>query len=294
VSEQGASSLDALLATDPFEATFEAARVGLAIVDLEGRFLRVNLAYAELAGQPAEDLVGEPFTGDPDQLQAMVQGAAPRSCRFERLLREDVWVLQGVTLTNASDGRPAWFVVDAQDISDRRRAEDELAHRALHDELTGLPNRVLALDRLRQALAQARRAGTSVGALFCDLDGFKEVNDRHGHLLGDVVLQVVAHRLTGVVRPSDTVARLGGDEFVVVVGSPVTETEMFELARRVEAAVSVPLREHGTATRVGVSIGAVVSRTGIAQDTPEALLARADDAMYETKHAHRATRDGAA
>lgn len=290
--EREVSSLDALLATDPFEATFESARVGLAIVDLQGRFVRVNGAYAALTGIPAEDLVGAPFTVEPEQLAAMVAAdGVALSRQFERELRPGVWVLQGVTLRHSAAGSASWFVVDAQDISDRRRMEADLAHRVLHDQLTGLPNRVLALDRLRLALARARRTGASVGVVFGDLDGFKAVNDHHGHLLGDVVLQEVAARLTRVVRPSDTVARLGGDEFLIVVEAPMTAEELDALVVRLSDAVSAPLRERGTDTRVGLSAGAVLSDPR--ERDPEALVARADQLMYAAKRARRAAQDGA-
>ena len=286
-------SIDALLATDPFEATFQSARVGLAIVDLEGRFVRVNTAYAALVGAAPEDLIGTAFTVEPEQLQALLSGGGtgggdagdqPETGQFERELHEDLWVLQGVTLFRGPDGKPAWYVVDTQDISDRRRAERELAHRALHDQLTGLPNRVLALDRLRLALARAHRQGSSLGVLFLDLDGFKAVNDRHGHLLGDVVLQVVGARPSSVVRPSDTVARLGGDEFLVIVDPPVTAQMLTELEERLRSAVEAPLRERGRDTRVGLSVGGVVSR---GERDPELLVARADEAMYAVKRERR-------
>ncbi len=279
------ASIDALLATDPFEETFQSARVGLAIVDLQGLFLRVNPAYAALAGSAAEDLIGQVFTVEPDQLQRMLAGAGPQTGQFERELRQDVWVLQGVTLCRAPDGVPAWFVVDTQDISDRRRVERELSHRALHDQLTGLPNRVLVLDRMRLALARAARQSEHIGVLFLDLDGFKAVNDRHGHLLGDVVLQVVGARLTSAVRPSDTVSRLGGDEFLVVLDPPVTAPMLRDVEQRLRAAVEAPLRERGRDTRVGLSVGSVLSAAG--ERDPELLIARADDAMYVAKRLRR-------
>jgi len=285
-----AASIAALLATDPFEATFESARVGLAIVDLEGRFVRVNAAYAELAGVLPEDMVGREVSVDREQLWAMVHGAGPTSVQVEHELRDDVWVLHGVTLRHDQEGMPSWFVVDAQDVSERRRAQEQLAHRVLHDQLTGLPNRTLALDRLRLALARAHRSGGSVGVLFADLDGFKAVNDRHGHLLGDVVLHEVGARLRRGVRPSDTVARLGGDEFLIVVEAPVGEAELAQLSARLQHAVAQPLRGQGTDTRVGLSVGAVLSSKR--DRDPDSLVARADAAMYVVKRARRASGAG--
>jgi len=285
----GGASIDALLATDPFEATFESARVGLAIADLQGRFLRVNAAYAALLEVAPEDLIGQPTPVLGGELSAMVAGEAPASRQLELEVSPDVWVLLGLTLRHTGDGAPAWFVLDAQDISERHRAQEELAHRALHDQLTGLPNRVLALDRLGLALARAHRSGGRVGVLFCDLDGFKSVNDQHGHLLGDVVLKEVAARLRSVVRPSDTVARLGGDEFLLVVEPPVNESEVAHLVVRLEQAVEAPLRHQGTDTRVGLSVGAVLSAPG--DRDAEHLVARADEGMYAAKRSRRAASD---
>lgn len=160
----------------------------------------------------------------------------------------------------------------------------EAAAGSVRDELTGLPTRELLADRWAQAVARARRAESSVSLLFCDLDGFKSVNDTLGHLAGDHVLQVVAERLDAVVRDHDTVARFGGDEFVVIVqGGRSTAAEIGD---RIIESVCRPVRlgEEHTAT-IGVSIGVhtVVPSTG-GSIALEAALAEADRGMYEAKH----------
>jgi diguanylate cyclase (GGDEF)-like protein len=196
-------------------------------------------------------------------------------------------VLHGVAVVPGSDGAPAWFAVSAQDITERRRAEqdlrnltDVLAERAIRDPLTGLANRGLLEERLRAVLSRDARTGDSTGVLFLDLDGFKQVNDEYGHQVGDAVLRGVAGRLQAAVRPADTVARLGGDEFVVLVeGASADGVEV--LADRLREAVAEPLPVGDLDLHVGVSVGVALSESGASD--PSALLARADRRMYAEK-----------
>jgi diguanylate cyclase (GGDEF)-like protein len=184
------------------------------------------------------------------------------------------------------DGRLLGGVVTLADITAHRELEQQLRAAALHDPLTGLPNRSLLVDRLALALAAALRSDAHLAVLYCDLDRFKAVNDRWGHAAGDAVLTQTAARLTAAVRPGDTVARIGGDEFVLlcpdVDGLPAAE----QLAARVTAALVQPLRTGpGTVHSVGASIGVALSAPGA---TPETLLTAADEAMYRVKSAGRA------
>ena len=289
---------------DVFETFFEQASMGLALADLSTRYVRVNRTYAELVGRAPEDLIGVSFAevlhaddraGDDQRVQKLLDGSEQALQAEERYVGPDgrtLWVLHGVTVVPGSAGAPAWFAVSAQDISERRRVEHELrdltaslAERAVRDPLTGLANRTLLHERLRGILARDARAGTTTALLFLDLDGFKAVNDRHGHAVGDLVLTTVAARLTAVVRPSDTVARLGGDEFVVLVEG-ASDAHLSLLVDRVRAAVVEPIgRLH---LSVGVSIGVAVSHRGEAE--PGALLASADRAMYGAKGSKRSAR----
>jgi len=169
---------------------------------------------------------------------------------------------------------------------ERRRQEDEVHRLALHDPLTGLPNRILLIDRLRQAVAAARREGGRVSVLFCDLDGFKHVNDTFGHAAGDTVLVALAERMRQQVRASDTLARFAGDEFIIVVPGAADPAD---LAERVAAALRHPIkvrRGDGVAdAHVGVSIG-IATAAGIEAD-PDLLLHDADAAMYRRKQERR-------
>lgn len=172
------------------------------------------------------------------------------------------------------------------DISRRKQAERELEQSALYDDLTGLPNRRLFFDRLDHALGSARRSGEPCALLFLDLDGFKLVNDTHGHQSGDAVLRAAAARIRSAIRDVDTVARMGGDEFVILCGSLGTSDDATVIAEKVEAAIREPYELPGGASaEIGTSIGiAIFPDDGTDPDT---LLAQADKRMYSIKRTDR-------
>ncbi len=178
-------------------------------------------------------------------------------------------------------GRVIGAVVAMMDVTDQHDLEARLREAALHDALTGLPNRALLLDRVQQALRVQEREGTAAALLYCDLDGFKAINDTLGHAAGDAALLRMAATLSSVVRPGDTVARIGGDEFVVLCPGTATEDAAARLAARIEQALAAPA-DGGLPLRP--STGVALSRRG---DTPDALLGRADAAMYEVKRSRR-------
>ena len=192
------------------------------------------------------------------------------------------------------------YVLAAHDRDQARRAQQRAAHAATHDPLTGLPNRALLVDRLAHAVATAQRRGTPLAVLFLDLDGFKQVNDTHGHHVGDLLLAEVAHRLGAAVRVEDTVARLGGDEFVVVcedlppgATGGVTAGSLGAVLARIRAVMTRPARLAGVQVRVGVSIGVAVtspSRAVAPAAHVEEVLRTADQAMYRAK---RRAKEGA-
>jgi diguanylate cyclase (GGDEF)-like protein/PAS domain S-box-containing protein len=212
-------------------------------------------------------------------------GAAPgvsfrADVRFN--LEQDDWQSFDLSVSDLSTllGHEA-ILWSLHDVSDRTRLEGELRHQALHDGLTGLPNRVLAADRIGTAASRARRAGTDLCVLFVDLDNFKHINDTLGHASGDELLAVIATRLQETVRETDTVARLGGDEFALIVENMATQQEAAAFAERARAAVRAPVQL--TAGRVSVT-----ASVGIAYGSPDHagdLLRHADVAMYEAKAA---------
>jgi diguanylate cyclase (GGDEF)-like protein/PAS domain S-box-containing protein len=284
---------------DVFEEFFVSARIGLALADLNGSYVRVNRTYAELLGRAPEDLVGvgladvleDAVALDLGELAAGRRDGVQSEQSYVHADGTTAWVLHGIAAVAGPDGEPAWFAVSAQDITERRRAEEELraatealTEKAVRDPLTGLANRTLFEERLRGALSRDARTGGSTGVLFLDLDGFKDVNDHHGHAVGDAVLRAVAERLTAGVRPADTVARIGGDEFVVLVEG-ATPSGMSALVARLTEAVQAPLSVRGETLDVGVSVGMALADEGSAD--PASLVAEADKRMYDAKRSTR-------
>lgn len=167
----------------------------------------------------------------------------------------------------------------------RKRAEAQLAHQALHDEVTGLPNRALFLDRLGVALERARRSGAQLAVLFLDFDNFKQINDSRGHAAGDRLLAIVGERLSGLLRPMDTVARFGGDEFTFLFEDLTSEREVVLIADRICHAVRQPIDIDGVELSVTVSVGiAMVADPTVSSET---ILREADAAMYRAKEQGR-------
>ena len=287
---------------DVWEAFFDNVQIGLALVDLTAHYMRVNTTYAALLGRPPEDLVGQPVlsvvrpgAGVEALLDELVRGrrsSVQAEAPYLTPTGQQVWLLHGLSVVLGQDGAPEWFAVSAQDITERRRVEQELrdltvtlTEQAVRDPLTGLANRTLVEERLRSALARDARSGGTTGLLFLDLDGFKGINDRYGHGVGDEVLRVLARRLQACVRPSDTVARLGGDEFVVLAEGTRAPDGLQQLAERLRAAVAQPLLVGDLDLHLGVSIGAAVSHAG--DSDPGRLLAQADEGMYGDKRRRR-------
>jgi diguanylate cyclase (GGDEF)-like protein/PAS domain S-box-containing protein len=177
------------------------------------------------------------------------------------------------------------LVITCHDITDRKRVEAQLAHAAMHDSLTGLPNRALVLDRLRQVLARGGRSGAHSAVLFLDLDRFKLVNDSTGHASGDEVLVQVSERLASVTRPGDTLGRFGGDEFVIICESLDHPTDATVVAERLLSSLQAPLVLHGQELFITASIGIAHALPG---DDPGDLLRDADAALYRAKEHGRA------
>ncbi len=216
--------------------------------DLESERIYFSDRWKAMLGCEDEDLNGVPrewmdriHTDDVDlfatALKAHLDGHTPH-LQFEfRMRRADGmyrWMLCRGLAVRSSDGRPTRIAGSMSDVTKRKRAEERLVHEALHDTLTGLPNRALFLDRLGQALRRSRRRGNfRFAVLFLDLDGFKLINDSLGHVVGDQLLVDIAHRVQSCLKPADTLARLGGDEFAVLLEGMGDVSEAPKLADRI-------------------------------------------------------------
>jgi diguanylate cyclase (GGDEF)-like protein/PAS domain S-box-containing protein len=277
-----------------FEIGFEQAGIGAAILDLEGVPIRVNQAVCSLLGRPKDLLVGRRWTeyNHPDDvplwqvLSTRVAAGHDTYADERRYVRPDgtvVWAASHVTLVRDESGEPQYFLIQLQDISERKSMEQELAHQALHDSLTGLANRALLTDLLVHGLAGSRRRGSLLGAIFLDLDHFKMVNDSLGHSSADDLLRQVAERIAGAIRPGDTAARIGGDEFVVVCDD-VSVFETGLIAEHVLEALSVPFSIGNQETSITASLGIALADE---HSTPETLLRDSDTAMYRAKERGR-------
>jgi diguanylate cyclase (GGDEF)-like protein/PAS domain S-box-containing protein len=273
-----------------FEIGFAQVGIGAAIVDLDGVPMRVNPAVCSLLGRPAELLVGRRWTDytHPDDAplwEAVLARVAAGHDTHEderRYVRPDgsvVWASTHSTLVRGDSGQPQYVFTQLQDISERKRMEGELAHQALHDALTGLPNRALLADRLVHGLAGSRRRGSQLGVMFLDVDHFKVINDLLGHTRGDELLLQAAGRIARAIRPGDTVARFGGDEFVVVCDD-VSVAVSEQVGRRILEAVSEPFLIGDETINITVSLGIALADESA---TPESLLRDSDIAMYRAK-----------
>jgi diguanylate cyclase (GGDEF)-like protein len=192
-----------------------------------------------------------------------------------------VWIRDEAVLVRDEEDRPRFWQGVMSDITDRKALEEQLTHQALHDALTGLPNRAFFVDRLKQALSRAKRQSTKVAVLFMDLDNFKVINDSLGHEAGDALLVEVSGRLLKGLRPEDTAARLGGDEFVVLLEDLVEAGEAKRVAKRIMSWLRPPIAVEGRQTFVSASVGIALNESG--QTQPAELMRDADAAMYKAK-----------
>jgi diguanylate cyclase (GGDEF)-like protein/PAS domain S-box-containing protein len=274
-------------ADERFQALFLHAPDMVAVVDAEGRVAYSSPSAASVLHFPAGSLQGTSVFElvHPDDRPAIVQA-------FGTLLTERDGVLRMQTRILNQAGAASWFeftasnqmhnpaltgiVINARDISENRAFQERLHHEATHDALTGLPNR----RRMQDALGSSLR-DDPVAVLFVDLDGFKPVNDAHGHAAGDELLRQVAERLSSCVRDGDVLARVGGDEFVVLMPGVTVPADADTMSSRVRAEVQRPFQVYGTEILIGASVGVHLATPS---DDPDQALRAADHAMYMVKH----------
>ncbi len=274
----------------------EGSAEGIFVTDARRVILDVNAAFTEVTGFPAEEAVG----ATPRLLRSGQHGVDFYRSMWKEIEEKGRW--QGEIWNRRKNGEvyPEWLSITAvraaggdlthyvgifSDITERKQSADRIQYLATHDFLTGLPNRSLMDDLLRQAISNARRKGMSVAVLFLDLDRFKTINDSLGHHAGDVLLQRVAERLGGCVREGDTVSRLGGDEFLVVLPEIGRSREAATVAEKILEAVRAPLHLPEGEVSISSSIGiAVFPNDG---EDGVTLVRNADAAMYSAKERGR-------
>jgi diguanylate cyclase (GGDEF)-like protein/PAS domain S-box-containing protein len=295
--QQAAQNVRSLAAAEDMVRTLMAsATIGIGLTDLDGAFRVVNRSLCDLLGydeawflaHTLEDIVPSARSKDLSRGAHVLAGRVDQSVVTLRLIRADtatVWVRRVTVLILDGNGEPRMLMVQVEDITAEHDAQEALSYQAFHDPLTGLHNRAWILDVLAVDLRAAKRQGSSVGALFVDLDHFKVVNDSLGHGAGDEVLAAVSHRIVSALRPGDRVGRFGGDEFVIVLQDVHDIVEVERCADRVSNAIAVDLQVLGHRIVPTASIGIAVSTPA---STPDSLLRDTDSALFRAKTAGRA------
>jgi diguanylate cyclase (GGDEF)-like protein/PAS domain S-box-containing protein len=271
-----------------YRRLFEESRTPLFVVTSDGVLLEVNRAFAEALGRVRDELLGTALarvTSDEEAVARLLEelaefGASEVEVPFVRSGGGELIALVSAGSHAAEAGTTYHGAV--RDITVQKRTQEALVRTAFRDPLTGLPNRVVFMDRLERLLRQSkRRVDFRFAVLFLDLDNFKQVNDTHGHLVGDHLLTAVARRLESCVRQEDTVARIGGDEFAVLLDTVHDTASVMLVVDRIREALRQPFSAEGRETGATASIGIALSASGY--ERAEDLLRDADAAMYRAK-----------
>jgi diguanylate cyclase (GGDEF)-like protein/PAS domain S-box-containing protein len=285
--------------SEMFRVAFDYSAIGMALVFHTGRWHRVNRSLCQILGYSEAELLArdfQDFVHPDDRLTSMA--------KLEQLLRSkiatyqiemrcvhkdghEVWVMWSVSQAIVEDTESVHLIYQLQSITDRKAAEERLLHDALHDPLTGLPNRALMIDHMNLTIARAkRRQDLKFAVLYLDLDRFKLINDSLGHMAGDQLLVGFARRLEACLRPGDTIARVGGDEFTILLEDLTDEKEAVSVAERIHEELKLPFNVCGRDVFTTVSIG--IAPGSLAYNQPDEILRDADTAMYRAKSLGRA------
>lgn len=284
---------------EPLGTLYEALPCGIIVRDASGRIVFANSAVKRILRADVDPSEGRLWM--PSRARAREDGSdlppsetpgaiAARTgepirdfaMRVTRIDGTECWLLVDAVPLKDETGRIVRVVTSFIDITERKRLEAQLQHRALHDQLTGLPNRWLFLDRVAQSVSLAKRAERAGPALlFADLDGFKALNDRCGHAAGDAMLQEASHRFRSVLRDSDTVARIGGDEFGILLPLAEHADEAAAVSHKFETALEAPWAFKGNDIRLGASVG--IAMAPVDGTDADSLFSAADARMYAVK-----------
>ena len=278
-----------------FQAIFDLMPDPVTLSSLDGTLLEVSRSFAEFFGYTPAEMTGHQsgpedlsLWADPlDRVRylAALEAGNGATTGFSCTARRKGGQLAHISISSrvvAVEGA-RFLVTEFHDVTESTRQGQKLRKLAEHDALTGLPNRLIVLDRLQQAMALARRSGGALAVAYLDLDGFKAINDRYGHQAGDQVLVEVARRLKSAVRASDTACRLGGDEFAILLQGDGGGESFEEVLQRILVALRQPYGlDIGVADDIGASIGYTLFPDDDA--APQVLLDHADHAMYQAKH----------
>ena len=285
------SAIDALQESElRYRLLFELNAAGVCVTQADGEIVDCNSTFASMLGYERTELLGNKVALlyerpiERTEIERMLQDAKTLNSVETELRRKaggSLYVLQNLTLVGDR------IHMTVADISDRKRAEEQIEFHAYHDVLTRLPNRKLFTDRLTQNLTHARRTGKPLAVMFVDLDHFKSINDTLGHTAGDELLLEMARRLRGCVREEDTVARIGGDEFTIILSELRHPEDAVTVAEKIIAAVQKPLPVGEASMEVSASIGIAIYP--VDGTDPESLLRNADSAMYRAKESGRNT-----
>jgi diguanylate cyclase (GGDEF)-like protein/PAS domain S-box-containing protein len=298
-SRKRRATADLISSESRYRAAFNQTAIGVSHIALDGTFLKVNRKLVALLGYSENELLGMRFLDlthpeDVDQSvvlrEDLLSGRVTSSEMEKRYRCKDgsvIWTLLATSLVRTADGAPAYFITTTQDITERKLAQERLLRQAHYDNLTGLPNRALLVDRLSQVLKQASRRNSNATVLYVDLDRFKSVNETLGHGIGDLVLQETSARLGRCVRRDDTVARLGGDEFIIVLSDLHEAQTASGVGRKVLQVMSMPFEIEGQELFVTASVG-ISTYPGDGTEG-EILIRNAGAAMFRAKQNGRNT-----
>lgn len=273
-------------------SVFDSINVGIMVIDADETTLSVNPAFTDITGYAPDEVLGhvprilDPVHNEPAAFESM-RASIETTGHWEGEIQDchkqgkPFMAWHRISLIRGPSGEVMRYVSVFSDITARWESTERIKHLALHDQLTGLPNRPLLLERLGQSIARAQREKRNLALLFLDLDGFKAINDQWGHAAGDDVLKYVASTLMDMLRSTDTVARLGGDEFVLLIENPANQSEVARLADQLIKAITLPPNLVHTQGTIGASVG--IAMLGANAASADQLMKNADSAMYVAK-----------